>query len=65
MAADVNRLQKIGLADTVLSDHHHEPGRQVELEAGVRAKVAEGDVVDDQPARRIGMIRYRKSSPAP
>jgi hypothetical protein len=54
----VNRLQEVGLADTVLSDHNDEPGYQVELERGVRAKVAEGDVLDDQPARRIGMIRY-------
>ena len=35
---------------------------ELELERGVRTEVAERDVADDQPARRMGMIRYQKLS---
>ena len=39
-------------------DGEHEAGLEGELERGVRAVVTKREPADDQPARRIGMIRY-------
>ena len=39
-----------------------DPGLEAQLERGVGTKVAERDVADDQPASRMGMIRYQKLS---
>ena len=62
---DMEALEQIRLAGAVRSDRQDEPLTQAELEARVRAVVAERELLDDQPARRIGMIRYEKSSPSP
>ena len=43
-------------------DRENQPGLERQLQTGVRAEVREEDRGDDQPARRIGMIRYQKSS---
>ncbi|MDQ3994291.1 MAG: hypothetical protein M3265_05810, partial [Actinomycetota bacterium] len=64
-APDVQGLEEIRLPDAVRAGHEDEPGLEDELERCIGAEIAERDVVDDQPARRIGMIRYRKSSPSP
>jgi hypothetical protein len=53
----MERLEQVRLADTVRARHEHEAGIERELEALVRAEVGECDLVDDQPASRIGMIR--------
>jgi hypothetical protein len=58
LRADVQRLEQVRLAGAVLTDEEDDAGSQVEIEPGVRAVVRERDVPDDQPASRIGMIRY-------
>jgi hypothetical protein len=58
----VQRLEQVRLPGPVLADREHEPGREPQLERGVGAVVAERERADDQPARRIGMIKYEKSS---
>jgi len=58
----MERLEQIRLADTVRSMHQHDPRLELQLEARVRAEVAKRDLADDQPARRMGMIRYQKLS---
>src|SRR5439155_10466543 len=45
--------------------HEHQAARQLEVELGVGTEVAKRDRGDYQPASRIGMIRYRKSSLSP
>src|SRR5262249_7563008 len=65
LGAQVQRLDQVRLAGPVRADEQHEPGLERELEPRVGADVPERDRLDDQPARRIGMIRYEKSSPAP
>jgi hypothetical protein len=50
-------FEEVRLPHTVRAGHEHHPGRQVELELWVGAKVPERDVSDDQPASLIGMIR--------
>ena len=55
---EVQRLEQVRLADTVSADDQHDPGREVEVERRVRPVLAERYAIDDQPARRIGMIRY-------
>jgi hypothetical protein len=54
----VQGLEQVRLADAVPADDEHEPFRKVEVERRVRPVLAERYVLDDQPARRIGMIRY-------
>jgi hypothetical protein len=54
----VERLEQVGLADTVAADDENDPGREVEVERRVRPIPAERYAIDDQPASRIGMIRY-------
>jgi hypothetical protein len=54
----VERLEEVRLADTVPADDEHHPRREVEVERRVRPVLAERYAIDDQPARRIGMIRY-------
>jgi hypothetical protein len=55
---EVERLEQIRLADAVATDDEYDPGREVEVERRVRPIPAERYAIDDQPARRIGMIRY-------
>ena len=64
LRADVQRLEQVRLPGAVRPGHEHEARLEVELEPRVGAEVPERDPRDDQPARRIGMIRYLKSSPA-
>ncbi len=58
MCSEVERLEQIRLAGAVLPGDQDDPRREREIERRVRAVVPERDAVDDQPARRIGMIRY-------
>ena len=58
----VERLEQIRLAGAVRAVEKHDPGLQAQLERGVRTEVAKRDVADDQPASRMGMIRYEKLS---
>ena len=62
MRADVKGFEQVRLPGTVRPGDEHQPRLETELEACVRAKVAERDLADDQPGSRIGMIRYQKSS---
>jgi hypothetical protein len=55
---EVERLEQVRLADAVAADDEDDPGREVEVERRVRPIPAERYAIDDQPARRIGMIRY-------
>jgi hypothetical protein len=55
---EVERLEQVRLADAVAADDENDPGREVEVERRVRPIPAERYAIDDQPARRIGMIRY-------
>ena len=57
MATDMKGFEEVRLSDSVRSDHEDEPRLEVEVERGIRAKIAERDVRDDQPASRIGMIK--------
>jgi hypothetical protein len=54
---DVERLEQVRLARAVAADDEDDPGREVEVERGIRPVLAERYVIADQPARRIGMIR--------
>ena len=55
-------LQKVRLPGSVRAVQQHDSGLKLELQTWVRAKVSERYVADDQPASRIGMIRYQKLS---
>jgi hypothetical protein len=55
----MQRLEEVRLAGAVRTDDEHEPRLQLELELRVRADVPERDRLNDQPAKRIGMIRYQ------
>src|SRR5207244_4519605 len=65
LRADVQRLEQVRLAGAVRADGQDETWLEVELETRVRAVVAKRDRGDDQPASRMGMIRYEKSAPLP
>jgi hypothetical protein len=54
----MERFEQVRLADPVSADDEDDPGREVEVERRVRPVLAERYAIDDQPARRIGMIRY-------
>jgi hypothetical protein len=43
-------LEQVRLAGAVRPDDEHEPRRQLEIQSGVGAEVAERDSLDDQPA---------------
>jgi hypothetical protein len=65
LRAEVQRLEQVRLAGTVLPNYEDDSGSEVEVERRVGAVVSERDVPDDQPgpsatqpASRIGMIRY-------
>jgi hypothetical protein len=58
LRCEVERLEQVRLADAVAADDEDDPGREVEVERRVRPIPAERYAIDDQPARRIGMIRY-------
>jgi len=53
----VDRLEKVGLAGSILPDDHHHTGREIKLRLSVGAEVPERESADDQPASRIGMSR--------
>ena len=55
---DVQRLEQVRLPDAVRPDGEHDARLEVEIERRVRPVLAKSDVLDDQPASRIGMIRY-------
>jgi hypothetical protein len=55
---EVQGLEQVRLAGAVLADDEDEARLQGQVEGGVRAVVPERDLLDDQPARRMGMIRY-------
>ncbi|MBM2822048.1 MAG: hypothetical protein HW413_794 [Thermoleophilia bacterium] len=55
-------LEKVRLAGSVGAVKQYDTGFEPKLETGVRAEVPERDLADDQPASRIGMIRYQKLS---
>ena len=59
---DVETLEKVCLPRAVRTMNEHDTRLELELQAGVRTKVPERDLADDQPASRIGMIRYQKLS---
>ena len=59
---DVQRLEEVRLPGTVRPVQQDDTRHELELERRVRAEVAERDLADDQPARRMGMIRYQKLS---
>src|SRR5207237_3786026 len=63
LGPDVQRLEQVRLPRTVRPHDEHEPRLEPEVESRVRAVVAKRDRLDDQPASRIGMMRYVKSSP--
>jgi hypothetical protein len=54
----MERLEQVRLADTVAPDDQDDPGREVEVERGIRPELAERYAIADQPASLIGMIRY-------
>jgi hypothetical protein len=54
----VKRLEEVRLAGPVLSHDEHDARFEAEVERGIRAVATERDVPGDQPASRIGMIRY-------
>jgi hypothetical protein len=54
----VQGLEQVRLADAVPPDDEYDAGCEVEVELRVRPVLAERYAADDQPARRIGMIRY-------
>ena len=65
----MERLEQVRLAGPVRARDEHDPRLEGELEAWVRAEVAERDLADDKTAgiwrqsgSRIGMIRYEKLS---
>jgi hypothetical protein len=62
LRSNVKRLEQVRLAGPVRPDGKDQTGRQLEIQSGVRAEVAERDLRDDQPASLIGMIRYEKAS---
>ena len=58
MRRDMQRLEQVRLPRAVFPDKEHDPRREIEVEGCIRPVVPERDVLDDQPASRIGMIRY-------
>ena len=58
LGREVKRLEQVRLADAVAADDEDDPGREVKVERRVRPIPAERYAIDDQPASRIGMIRY-------
>ncbi len=71
LGRDVHRLEQVRLPGAVRARDEDEPRLERELEPWVRADVAERDLLHDQlwrshdqPASRIGMIRYQKASPS-
>jgi hypothetical protein len=57
LRADVQRLEQVRFADAVRADREDDPVRERQVERRVRPVLAERELVD-QPASRIGMIRY-------
>jgi hypothetical protein len=53
----VEGLEQIRLAGTVRADDQNDPVGERQVERRVRAVLTERQAVD-QPARRIGMIKY-------
>jgi len=62
LRSHVKRLEKVRLPGTVGTVKKYDTGLESKLQAGVRAEVPERDLANDQPASRIGMIRYQKLS---
>ena len=62
LRTDVESLEQVRLSCSVRAVQKHDSRLEAKLQAGVRAEVPERDLADDQPASRIGMIRYQKLS---
>ena len=62
---DVQRLEEVRLARAVRAHDEDEARREIEIEPRIGAEVSERRRPNDQPASRIGMIRYQKSSLSP
>ena len=62
LRTDMQSLEEVRLSCPVRAVQEHDSRLEAELQAGVRAEVPERDLADDQPASRIGMIRYEKLS---
>ena len=62
LGADMESLEEIRLTCSVRAVQKHNTRLEPKLQTGVRAEVPERDLADDQPASRIGMIRYQKLS---
>jgi hypothetical protein len=58
LRCQVQRLEQVRLADPVPADDENDPRREAEIERRIRPVPAERYAIADQPARRIGMIRY-------
>src|SRR5581483_10923920 len=64
LRAHVQRLEQVRLADPVRAHREHQPGLERQLQALVGAELAQLQLADDQPASRMGMIRYQNASPS-
>jgi len=62
LGPDVKRFEEVRLPGAVRAVQEDDTRLERELEGSVRAEVAEREPADDQPARRMGMIRYQKLS---
>ena len=54
----MQRLEQVRLAGSVPADDQYDALGEIEAEGCVRPVLAERYVIADQPARRVGMIRY-------
>jgi hypothetical protein len=55
---DVQCLEQVRLAGAVPADNENDAALDCEVELRIRPVLTERYVIADQPARRIGMIRY-------
>jgi hypothetical protein len=62
LGPDMKRLEEVRLPGAVRAIEEDDAWLESQLERGIRAEVAERDLADDQPASRMGMIRYQKLS---
>ena len=55
---NVQAFEQIRFPRAVLTHNQDESGRKFEVECRVRTEATERESADDQPASRIGMMRY-------
>lgn len=58
----MERFEQVRLPGSVRAVEQDDARGEIKLQRGVRTEVAERDALDDQPASRMGMIRYQKLS---